>query len=111
MTSTFREFVGALQKSNGRDVLVEVIRSDDQHVAAELGGRLGAVVLGEDYSHNRRGVGWVPVGDQPNVGRGPGFWVDPARFRGAEVSDVVFRGMFDDLTYVITLSRKDRQGE
>ncbi len=102
MTSTFDDFVGALQETNGHDVLVEVIQNDDGHTVAELHGRLGAVVLSEDWTNSRRGVGWFPVGIQPRVGRGTGFCVDSDRFRGAEVSDFRFRGRFDDLIYVIT---------
>ena len=108
LPSTFHDFVGALQATNGRNVFVEVIRNDDHHVVAELSGRLGAVAPGEDCSNNRRGVGWVPVGDQPHVGRERASGLDPARFRGAEVCDVVFRGMFDDLIYVIALGQKVR---
>jgi hypothetical protein len=105
VSSTFDDFVGALQAASGRDVMVEVMRGDDGHVVAELRGQLGPVVLGEDYGHDRRGVAWIPIGEQPRVGRGTGFWIDVARFRDAEVIDVMFRGMFDDLVYVITVGR------
>jgi hypothetical protein len=100
----FDAFVGALQESAGRSALVEIMRTEDHHVMAELRGVLRDVELGEDFSKGRRGVGWVPVGDQSRVDRGSGFWIDRARWKGAEVTDVVFRATFDDALYVVTVA-------
>lgn len=100
--SGFDDFVGAILAAAGRPVLVEILQSEDRHVVAELRGRLGRIQLGEDYDHARRGVGWVPVGEQPRTDRGSGFWIDRARFCDSDGTDAVIRGVFDDVIYSIT---------
>lgn len=98
----FDAFVDALAGIAGKNVLVEIMRSEDGHVVAEIRGRLGPIVLGEDLHQERRGVGWAPIGEEPVADRGNGFWIDRARCRGSEVTRQVIRGVFDDLIYIVT---------
>jgi hypothetical protein len=104
MNVEFDAFVDALAGIAGKDVLVEITRREDTHVVAEIRGPLGRIVLGEDLNQEGRGVGWVPVGEQPVADRGNGFWIDRARCRGSEVTRKVIRGVFDDFIYIVTPS-------
>ncbi len=78
MDSRFDALVGALQDAEGQHAFVEILRAGDHGTVAELHGRLGRIVHAEDRSQGDRGVGWVPVGEQPVVDRGTGFPIDQA---------------------------------